>query len=144
LLLDHSSKSNIRFFSKEWDNFESLLSGEGQWTPSNRVLLFEAKNPGDSLRLSLHIGPGERSTREKIYKMSRNDPAFNRRSRELSPKWTIIFQREILKKADLREPDLSVIEPKIREAMASFVSEDLEKINRAIREILTQNQSALT
>ena len=143
LSLDHSSKSFIRFYSGEWDNYKSLLSGRGQWTPSNRVLLFEAKNPGDSLRLSLLIGPGERSMREKIFEMSRQNPAFNPRSRELGQKWNTIFQKEILKKADLREPDLSLIEPKIRDAMASFFSEDLEKINLAIKGLFTETPGTI-
>ena len=144
LLLDHSSKSYIRFCSKEWDNFKGLASGGGQWTPSNRLLLFEVKNPGDSLRLSLLIGPGERSMREKIFEMSRQNPAFNPRSRDLGQKWNTIFQKEILKKADLREPDLSLIEPKIRDAMASFFSEDLEKINLAIKGLFTETPGATT
>ena len=36
--------------------------------------------------------------------------------------------------------DLSLIEPKIREAMASFVWENLEKINLAIKELFTKLQ----
>ena len=89
LLLDHSSKSYIRFCSKEWDNFKGLASGGGQWTPSNRLLLFEVKNSGDSLRLSLLIGPGERSVREKLFESICPGPCvtFN----DATQRWMNVF-----------------------------------------------------
>ncbi|UOG62638.1 hypothetical protein [Leptospira noguchii] len=64
---DNPSKSYIRFTTKKIDQALPKL-GSG-WTNSQRILLFEFQNLSDRLNLKLYIGPGDKTLREKLYKI---------------------------------------------------------------------------
>ncbi|EKR74691.1 PD-(D/E)XK nuclease family protein [Leptospira noguchii str. 2006001870] len=65
---DNPSKSYIRFTTKKIDQALPKL-GSG-WTNSQRILLFEFQNLSDRLNLKLYIGPGDKTLREKLYKIT--------------------------------------------------------------------------
>src|SRR5581483_9628303 len=65
LVLDHCSKSYIRFGVTAWD-VPKLKSGKG-WTRSGRIMLFEFANSIDRLKLKLIVGPGPDDIRQGLF-----------------------------------------------------------------------------
>ncbi|UOG62612.1 PD-(D/E)XK nuclease family protein [Leptospira noguchii] len=96
---DNPSKSYIRFTTKKIDQALPKL-GSG-WTNSQRILLFEFQNLSDRLNLKLYIGPGDKTLREKLYKIlnSEQQKIFLPK-KTLAAKWHSVFSYEILKKTD--------------------------------------------
>lgn len=120
LEMDHSTKGYIRFAIKRWDQVEGQLSGDGQWTKSNRVILFEIHNITDEIAFKLLIGPGDSDFREKVFKAVENDPKiFKGRSKSLYGKWTQIYKKRLVSKIQM-EYEL--------ESIKSLIEQELQKI----------------
>lgn len=67
--LDHSTKNFIRIAQKSWEDSPNFLSGDGKWTKTNRVLLWEIKIRDSFIALKLVLGPStETEYRERIKK----------------------------------------------------------------------------
>lgn len=131
LVLDHCSKSYIRFMPKEWD--VQTLKGEG-WMASGRMLLFEFYNLPDRLKLNLVLGPGSQETRQKLFDMARVRAPFKTASRALSQKWNNLYGKPFLKPSDYDDADNEQLEKEIQKHWAEFLSNDLPKIMDAIKE----------
>lgn len=133
LLLDHCSKSYVRFFPDSWD-VPRLKSGSG-WTPSGRILLFEFENSSYGLKLRLHIGPGPDDIRQKLFDMAQtHPPLFKTASKTLNQKWNVIYGKSFLKPKDYEEENDEQLEKEIRKHWAEFMTNDLPKIIEVVKE----------
>lgn len=86
LISEHSSKSAIRFLPQDLDFIPA--SGSGEWTKTNRLVLFEIENYNSKVTLKLILGPGEEEIRNGVYSLaSNNTGTFNKGKQKLYPKW---------------------------------------------------------
>jgi len=139
-LLDHCTKSRVRFFHQDWDLDPREKLGSG-WTPTKRVVLFELTNDPESLKLKLVIGPVQQADgsavefREAIFACSQNHRQdFPGGMPTLYPRWTTILSRELLKKRDYYEPE-RILE-KAREALSRALREEAPKVLSCLKEII--------
>jgi hypothetical protein len=130
LVLDHSTKSYIRFTPKEWD-MPILLEGKG-WTPSGRLLLFEFANAIDALTLKLLVGPGPQVTRLRLFEMAQSAP-FKSKYKSLPTKWASIYQRHFLAKESFEETSDDELAEEIGKHWKTFVQNDLPVLTAAIK-----------
>lgn len=121
LILDHSSKSSIRFIPKKID---LPIRGKG-WTASGRMLLFEIENVEESLAVKLTIGPGEAAVREKLFEFSKQKP-FNGTTK-LYKQWTTIYRHKLLSNNDYALED-SDFDDKLVEEWKAFLEKDLPSL----------------
>jgi hypothetical protein len=133
LILDHSSKSYIRFAPQEWD-VPTLLSGEG-WTESGRILLFEFMNSPNRLKLGLHIGPGPDPIRQRLFDMAqKHPPLFRTQSKSLNRQFNVIYGKSFLMPKDYEDTNIEQLGKEIRKHWSEFESNDLPRILAAIRD----------
>jgi len=132
LVLDHSSKSYIRFGVKEWDT-TILLQGEG-WTRSGRILLFEFQNFSDKLSLYLTIGPGPIDTRNKLFELAKeHKPPFKIAFRTLGKYWSTIDKYPILEASSYEGLTMEEIEADIRKKWKQYLEHNFVDINTIIK-----------
>lgn len=131
LLLDHCSKTYIRFIPKKWD-VSSLRKGES-WTPSKRMLLYEFRNYVERLSLALIIGPGSQEIRQKLFEMAQKEGDILRpSSKNIGASFCTIFTREFLHRKDYESASLEDFQQKIAKAWESFLEHDLPKIEKVL------------
>ena len=118
LVLDHCSKSAIRFIPKQLD---LPMRGTG-WTASGRILLFEVLNLEETLTMKLTIGPGDSQVREKLFELAKNKP-FNG-ANKLYKQWTTIYGHRLLSKKDYALEG-SAFDDKLVEEWKAFLEKDL-------------------
>lgn len=117
---DHCSKAYVRFAVKRWDAVDGQLSGSGQWTKTDRVILFEVVNSPAEIAVKLIVGPGDRAFREKVYSVSGEKPKlFKARSKSLYEKWTQIYKRKLVTKAQMGL-DLESVKNLIQQELEKF------------------------
>ena len=138
--LDHSSKSYVRFFAREWDVISEFKCGMG-WTPSNRILLFEFRNfPPDGIKLHLLIGPAElhnEPIRQRLFSVSQaNRAVFRGGSKSLARKWATIWSQPFLSAKDFEIMDMPDRIEKVDKEWRRFVDHDLPIIVPDIGRIL--------
>jgi hypothetical protein len=135
LVIDDSPKSNIRFGVKSWDVGE-LLRGE-EWTSSKRLLLFEFWNSTNTLNLSLVIGPGDSTIRQRIYDIANRNPnTFRKAARKLSPQWFTIYSERFLSAANYEDANIDTLKPQIEKKWKSFLSGDCRRILKSMEEVI--------
>jgi hypothetical protein len=131
LVLDHCTKSRVRFSAKVWDQDPRQLRGQG-WTPTRRVLVFEFYNDPESLRFKLLIGPVSRDDdigmafRQAAFDVSqahRSD--FPGGQPALYPRFTTILSRDLLKKKDYLEAE--GLPEKVREVAQKVLREEVPR-----------------
>lgn len=132
LVLDHCSKSYIRFTPQEWDA-SALKGGEG-WTSSGRMLLFEFTNGPDRLKLNLVLGPGPNEIRQKVFDVVRDRPPFKTASRSLNLKWNNLYGKPFLKTSDYEDANDEQLEREIRKHWGEFINNDLPKMTAALKQ----------
>lgn len=133
LVLDHCSKSYIRFAAPGWDR-TSLKSGQG-WTASGRILVFEFMNSPNRLKLGLHIGPGPEDIRQKLFDMAQTHaPLFKTQSKSLNRQFNVIFGKSFLMPKDYEDTNIERISKEIRKHWSEFLSNDLPRILEAVRQ----------
>jgi hypothetical protein len=142
LVMDHCSKSYIRFAAPEWDR-TSLKAGQG-WTASGRILVFEFMNSQNRLKLGLHIGPGPEHIRQKLFDMAQTHaPLFKTQSKSLNRQFNMIYGKSFLVPKDYEDTNIEQITKEIRKHWSDFLSNDLPRILEVVRqqrfEILTPN-----
>ena len=130
IVIDYCSKSYVRFSLKSWDNIDGQMTGDGQWTKSNRVLLFEVINNLSEITLKLIIGPGQKEFREELFdSVSNKTKVFKSRSKSLSGKWTQIYKRIIISKEHM-DYDLGSLKDLINQELNNFFYYgDFEKLH---------------
>jgi hypothetical protein len=142
LIVDHISKSSLKFAVADWD-IPYLLQGQG-WTRSGRLLLFEFFNFETELKLMLLIGPGPEEVtpvRQKLLDVAHHDnkvlkPAFTK----LGAKHNTIYRRSLLTPKDYEQANAEERETKIKQQWERFLEEDLPKIKAVIEPLLVSTQ----
>lgn len=130
LVLDHCSKTYLRFAPADWNNVPALNMGQG-WTRSRRLLLFEFNNEVDQLSLKFIIGPGPDSVRQVIHdEVQKHRGIFLRRN--LHTKWSTIYKKTFIARADYDDTDLGALVEKMRDQWHRFVAQDLPKITEFV------------
>ena len=120
LVIDHCTKSYVRFAVNHWDKINGQKSGDGQWTKSNRVVLFEVINSLSEISLKLLIGPGQKEFREELFAATANESTiFKGRSKSLYGKWTQIYKRKIVTKEQM-DYDLESVENLIKQELGDY------------------------
>lgn len=130
LLLDHCSKSYVRFVPRAWD-VHTLNSGTG-WTRSGRILLFEFVNTADYLKLYLWIGPGPEHIRQKLLDMALAHQPFKASSRSLNQKHNSIYTKSFLVAKDYEDADDEQLNRQIQKRWAEFKENDLPRIEEVV------------
>jgi hypothetical protein len=131
LVLDHCSKSYIRFAAQEWD-VPTLLSGEG-WTESGRILLFEFMNSPNRLKLGLHIGPGPDHIRQKLFDMAqKHPPLFRTQSKSLNRQFNVIYGKSFLIPKDYEDSNIEQLTKELRKHWSEFEGNDLPRMLAAV------------
>ena len=142
ILLDHSTKSYVRFVPREWDVPE-LSVGDG-WTPSGRMLLFELRN--DQRRgiiLQIQLGPGPVEVRRAVFEAAQESRLFNPTARALNKRWNSLYAgREVVSAASLDELDGEDLESSIGEFWTSFSSSDLPQFVAELLPVIESLPSA--
>jgi len=127
LVLDHSSKSYVRFTPREWDT-EALRQGSG-WTASGRMLLFETTSEYRGISLRLNLGPGPLEVRQHLFEAALRLPEFKPSSKALHKKWNdLMTSRVIVSASDLEELDQEVLEERIQSFWEKFRSHHLPRL----------------
>lgn len=128
LILDDSSKSNIRFVPRDLDFIPK--EGEG-WTKTKRMLLFDIGNKPRGTDLYLVIGPGPEESRAKLHEIAREDPilfSLTKNKRNIGKYWSSIYKRAILKPKDYEDKEAEEIKELLEEKLERLKTTDLAKI----------------
>lgn len=138
IILEHSSKSYIRFTPKEWDSYEIQRSGTGEWCNTKRTLLFEIQNKEDSINLMLYIGPCDNEQRQYLFEQACDNTQIfkNFKSKKLSNKFQRIYVTPLYKKSKTANEDQEVLSNKILENIDKFFEGDYKKIKDFIVNVL--------
>lgn len=131
LELDRTDKGNIRFAVRDWDT-PALLNSMG-WTPSGRILLFQAVNNEESMDLHLFMGPGPEETRRNILDMAERYPEIFLKPRSTNASWISLFNRPLLKPEAYHELDEEQRERELRRQWERFINIDLSRIHAAVK-----------
>ncbi len=141
LKLDHHTKSNIKFYVELFD--EKLKKESINWTSTKRLLLFEVENSGDTLKISLKLGPCEQNVRIGILNFF--DKHYDDKKRLLlkvmrngvpkGTKYTSIYTRRIVTSSSYKDLDYEGFEKKIQSVFKDFIKKDLEELKKIINEI---------
>lgn len=134
LKLDVSSKSYIRFMPRQWD-IDMFNMGKG-WVKSNRILLFEIENTSSILMLKLVISPGDKSVREKLFKMASGSPNVFKKNKKLYDKWLTIYSRKLFTQKNIQEDDIDTLIANLNKQWQRFIKEDLPPIQAAVKKEL--------
>jgi len=105
LTLDESTTKYVFFTPTEWTTPRLQLVKKGLWTKSCLILLFAFVYAGDTLMLTLTVGPGDKEKRDTLITMARTTgrrDLFN--GGHETPGWTNIHQ-EVLCKASVYEDE---------------------------------------
>ena len=130
IVMDHSSKSYVRFIPALWDALPR--NGEG-WTPTKRLLLFEFDISKGALFLKLVLGPGEEKSRDELHQVITGQPhVFNRASTRLYPKWWSCHIEKWLSAKQLEDSDVSELVVAITQRFDEFVKDRLPTMEGAI------------
>ena len=134
LILDDSTKSYIRFWSKELDFIPK--KGEG-WTKNiQRILLFEIYNRTDGLTLYLMLGPGDAELRERIHEYVKEKNLINiNKNRALSKQYFAIYKRKLLKSEEYEQLESDEIKELIIKKIDKFLKKDYEKIASVLKQL---------
>jgi hypothetical protein len=142
LVQDASSKTYIRFALTEWDDVPDLKKGDGRWTPSKRILLFEFENNlggRERLELKLRIGRGEQTVRQRLLDIAlAHKPLFNP-AKVLGNTQNEIFSRTFLPPKSYSDDDF---EARISERWKTFLDADLPEISGLFRSLSTEKAGA--
>jgi hypothetical protein len=131
-ILDHCSKSYIRFTLKDWD-LPLLRQGEG-WTNTGRMLLFQFNNLEDRLWFYLMIGPGPVEIRKKFHDMAHaHKPPFKPMYRALNKKWNAIYDRHILSPSTYDDTTAEEKDAEIRKKWTHFLEQELPQIQAVLK-----------
>ncbi|MCC5660300.1 PD-(D/E)XK nuclease family protein [Nostoc sp. XA010] len=103
-----------------------------KWEDNKLQLHLQFENYPQDLIIKVLICPNEdKSMREKIHKISqKNIPPFQKKI--LTPKWTTIYTKSILKPKDYEDADLEELMNKVQEFWRHFIKNDFVTIENII------------
>jgi len=136
------TKSYVDFVINDWKNVTQLNEGIG-WAGSKFAIALEFSVAQNQLNFYMVIGPTKESlgyVREIIFQTAHTNPnIFTKCRPKLSPKWTFIYKKEILRRKDFQDATLDdlieIIEPKWKKILEN----ELPRINEKIMEIEYSN-----
>ena len=130
LVLDHSTKSYVRFLPVSWDAIPKVGSG---WTPSLRMLLFEFDLSKGGVFLKLVLGPGEQGVRDRLQTTlaSRAD-ILNKAGTRPYPKWWSSHIEKWMSAKQIEESEPSEIETLLANRVDGFVKNQLPAMEHAL------------
>lgn len=138
LFLDGSGKRFIRFIPNEL-NTKAIQYGNGEWTESKNIILFELDNSNNKLSTSLVLGPGDETFRQAIYQFAQNSPVFKPR-RTLSNGYTkLVGLKPIVK--DYNKVDPEELPKVCTEAFERYLNNDFKKVVAALQQFLDAYKS---
>lgn len=134
---DHCVKGYVRFAVPRWDLVQGQLSGNNQWTKSNRVLLFQVQNYSTDITLKMFIGPGDSKFRKILFEgTSSENKIFRDRSKTLNKKWNQIYKKQLVTKTQM-DYELDSIKNLITQGLEKFLYDgEFDKISSYIDELL--------
>lgn len=136
---DHCSKSYIRFYPDEWEQFPDFHKSQG-WTTSDRIILLEFTIRPNSLTLGLMLGPGDTTTRENIFSFAHEHPQIFKGVRaNLTPRWTTLYRKNFLRTSDYEDADPETMPAKVKNQMDAFAKNDLPGIRESILELFRKS-----
>lgn len=138
LFLDGSGKRYIRFIPNEL-NTNAIQYGNGEWTESKNIILFELDNSNNKLSTSLVLGPGDEGFRQAIFQFAQNSPVFSPR-KTLSNEYTkLVGLNPIVK--DYTKVDSEELPKLCKEAFEKYLNNDFKKVVDALQQFLITYKS---
>ncbi|OQY32724.1 MAG: hypothetical protein B6241_10355 [Spirochaetaceae bacterium 4572_59] len=134
VILDKSTKTEIRFSTPELESMAAQQTGDGSWTPSKRLVLFQLTNKDSGVYIQLIIGPGtDQSLRELLFNKA-NISIIIKGKKTLTPKWSSIHRFDLVNKEEIRDLTSEGIVEKLIEKWTQFIDEELPEIQKVLIE----------
>lgn len=132
LVPDTTTYRWIRFAPVGWRHDQFML-GDGTWTSSRSLLLFEFQNASNQVKLALLIGPGDKAIRQDLLDFAiHHQPPFSVSGMTLNDKWNQIWSERFLSAQDLADEDLDTVTKKLDARWKQFLMQSLPAISSAI------------
>ncbi|MGH2342013.1 PD-(D/E)XK nuclease family protein [Segnochrobactraceae bacterium EtOH-i3] len=122
----------IRFSCRQWDDLPGFRTGDGSWTKSCRLILFELKKQEKGINAFVYLGPGPQVLRDKIA-----SAVLGRNLQNVSH-WKILAQQEIFTENDDCGEDVSSY---IAARMAGFCQQKAAELTLLIAPIFEKWKS---
>ena len=134
LVPQHSTKSQIHFAIKDWDDHQAQHMGEGS---RDRILTFRFANGVDYLHLRFVIGPGPQRVRQALFQEFKKHPdIFSHASGQVGQTHKTVHQRtHILGAGDYEDPDLDQMKEKVQKVWQDFLRDDLKRIKKVVAQL---------
>lgn len=123
----------VRFAVRAWDT-TALLTSNIKSSRYGRILLFEFWNHPDRLQLKLIVWPGPDETRQKLLDIARNNRHVFDTPHNYVASYYEIFSRLLLESDMYGDATDTEREAEIRKNWASFLEEDLPRIDAALKQ----------
>jgi hypothetical protein len=134
LISEHSSKSAIRFFAKDLDFIP--MKGSGEWTKTNRLVLFEIENYNNKVTLKLILGPGEEDVRNNIHAIaSQHTRVFNKGNQKLYPKWWTFHSEAWINQKQYNDLSIEKLGELIERRFDDLIAKRLPSMTSALSEL---------
>lgn len=133
VVLDDSTRTNIRFAIPAWDMYPNMLKATG-WTASNRLLLLELAPDGDrnAIRMRFVIGQGDPAARKQLYGTLDAGGLKSKRTK-ITDTWTRLATETLVDKLDESEEDPDLIYERVVAKLASFGARMVPKADSALK-----------
>lgn len=135
VVLDDSTRTNIRFAVPAWDSYPNMLTA-ADWTASNRLLLLELAPDGDrnAIRVRFVIGQGDPAVRQKLYSALDSAGLKSRRTK-ITDTWTRLATETLISKLDESEEDPDTVYTQVIERLGSYVARTVPKADAALKAV---------
>jgi len=121
-----------RFAVRGWDA-PALLTAE-DWTPSQRICLFEFWNAHDNLQLKLIVGPGPDEVRRKLLDIARANPEVFYAPRNYVDSYYEVLSLTFVKQEANEEIDDHEFTTRLRSRWTRFLEEVLPRIDAILKD----------
>ncbi|MDW5318141.1 PD-(D/E)XK nuclease family protein [Rhizobium sp. PL01] len=121
---DHDTSRITRFAIVEWDTIPGMLTAH-EWTPTNRLLLYELKFESNGVSGYLYMGRGGGKERDSIL----NALGAIRKSKKLTAGWTRLESRLLLSAADASNADPDEAVEQIISGFKAYILESASRTN---------------
>lgn len=135
LFLDGSGKKYIRFIPKSL-NTEAIKHGNGKWTSSKNIILFELDNSNNKLSTSLVLGPGDEDFRQAIYQFAINSTVFSPRKTLSNEYSKLIGLKTIVK--DYNKVDPEELPKVCTLALEKYLNNDFKEVVATLTQFLKE------
>jgi hypothetical protein len=131
IIYDGGSKEYFYFLPTAWD-VPALNQGVG-WLKTGRLVAFSVHNRAQELTLRLYLGPGPEDIRRAMFSsFVSGKPPFKLRSKTLSKKWNLLYQRQLLGRDTYTDATLEEQIEQLRQNWHRFVRDDLPSLTSGV------------